>query len=107
MLGVASLALTAAHTTFAYFGAGASGGWGQTRRSAIVEAWMNVAIGFSINFAANFAILPLIGVQHLGAADNFWLGCIYTSVSVVRSYVIRRWFNDRLRRAAALIAGCR
>lgn len=104
LLGIASIIATVAFTMAAYFGAGATSGSGQTRRGAIIEAWFNVAIGFTVNWLANFAILPLIGA-HFTAGENFWLGCIYTAVSVVRSFVIRRWFNGMLHRAAAKLAG--
>jgi hypothetical protein len=101
-LGILSLALTAIFTFAAYYGKDAAGG--QSRRSSIIEAWMNVAIGLSINWLANFAILPLIGA-HFTAGQNFWMGCIYTAISVVRSFVIRRWFNSQLHRVAQRIAG--
>lgn len=102
--GWIAIAATVAFTMATFFGAGANTGSGQTRRGAIVEAWVNIAIGFSINFAANFAIFPLIGV-HVSGAQNFWLGCIYTAVSVVRSFVIRRWFNARLVAFSRRISG--
>jgi hypothetical protein len=101
-LGILSLLLTAAFTFAAYYGAEAAGG--QSRRSSIIEAWMNVAIGFSVNWLANFAILPLIGA-HFTAGQNFWMGCIYTAISVIRSFAIRRWFNGKLQQMAQRLAG--
>lgn len=105
-LGLLSLALTVAFTTAAFYGPGATSGSGQTRRSAIIEAWFNVAIGFTINWLANWLILPLIGA-HFTAGENFWMGCIYTAISVVRSFVIRRWFNGMLQGAAKRLAAQR
>jgi hypothetical protein len=35
------------------------------------------------------------------------MGLIFTVISVVRSYVIRRWFNARLHAAAQRLAGVR
>lgn len=64
----------------------------QTRIGSIVEAWANIAVGFSINYVANLLIFPLFGM-HISLIDNFYMGCIYTGISLVRSYVIRRWFN--------------
>lgn len=71
----------------------------QTRLSSFIEALMNVAIGFSINYIANLLIFPLFDM-HISLADNFWLGMIYTVISIVRSYVIRRWFNAKIHNAA-------
>jgi len=100
-LGLASLAFVAVFTWRAYT---ANPGAGQSPRSAILEAWLNIAVGFSINFVANFLILPLIGA-HPSASQNFWMGWIYTAVSIVRQYAIRRWFNARLHAAAKRLAG--
>lgn len=102
-LGVASIAATAAFTALVYFGAPDSDG-GQSRRESIIESWVNIVIGFSINFVANFAILPLVGAK-VSASQNFWMCCIFTAVSVCRSFVIRRWFNASLQRAVRRLAG--
>lgn len=77
----------------------------QTRLGSFIEAWVNVFIGFWINFAANLVILPLFGFEGLTLATNFYIGLAYTVVSVARSYIIRRWFNARLRAAAEQLAG--
>lgn len=90
LLGLLSIAATVGFSIAAALAV--DPGKGQTVRGSLVEAWTNVAIGFSINYLANFALLPLIGA-HVTAGDNFWLGCIYTAISVLRSFAIRRWFN--------------
>lgn len=66
---------------------------GQSKLGSFVEAWGNVAIGFGINFTANWFLLPLFGFSNLTLGKNFVLGLAYTVISVVRSYVIRRYFN--------------
>jgi hypothetical protein len=76
----------------------------QTRVGSLIEAFMNVAIGFGINMCANFLILPLIGF-HITLSQNLFIGVLYTGISVARSYVIRRWFNARLHAAAQRLAG--
>lgn len=76
----------------------------QTRLGSFIEAWINVLIGFGINFVANLLILPLIGF-HISMSQNLFIGVLYTFVSVARSYVIRRWFNARLHAAAQTLAG--
>lgn len=64
----------------------------QTRKGSAFEAVMNVSVGFGINFTANALIFPLFG-WHISVSDNILLGAIYTVISLVRSYCIRRWFN--------------
>ena len=76
----------------------------QTRICSLIEACINVLIGFAINFCANMLILPLIGF-HITASQNLFIGMLYTIISVARSYVIRRWFNARLHHAAHTLAG--
>lgn len=75
----------------------------QSRLSSAIEAVMNVIIGFGINMAANFVILPLVGF-HITLGQNLFIGVLYTLVSLVRSYAIRRWFNARLHAAAKRMA---
>lgn len=76
----------------------------QTKLGSFIEAWINVVIGFTINFVANLLIFPLFGME-ISLADNFLLGMIYTLVSVARSYVVRRWFNARIHQAALRLSG--
>lgn len=92
LFSAASFLFVVAFTYRAYYAAPTPG---QTPRSAIVEAWTNIIIGFSLNYVANLLILPLAGF-HIGPLENFMVGWIYTAVSIVRQYVIRRYFNARL-----------
>jgi hypothetical protein len=59
---------------------------------SFIEAWVNVLIGFAINFAANMVVLPWFGFE-VRASTAFNIGLVFTVISVARSYVIRRWFN--------------
>lgn len=65
----------------------------QTRKGSFAEAWLNIAIGFSINFTANWLILPAFGFHSLTLDKNFEIGLLYTLISLCRSYCVRRWFN--------------
>lgn len=76
----------------------------QSRLSSLYEAIANIVIGFAINFAANLVILPMVGF-HITLGQNFYIGLLYTGVSLVRSYAIRRWFNAKLHAAADHLAG--
>lgn len=76
----------------------------QSKLGSLYEALMNILIGFAINYIANLLILPLFGF-HIGLVANFWMGVLYTGISLVRSYAIRRWFNAKLHAAAERLAG--
>jgi hypothetical protein len=75
----------------------------QTKLSSLIETVANVIIGFSLNYMANLIILPIFGF-HVSLLANFELGLLYTIVSVVRSYCLRRWFNSHLHDASASLA---
>jgi membrane protein implicated in regulation of membrane protease activity len=79
----------------------------QSRLSSFYEACMNIVIGFTINFFANLVLIPLFLGVEVPLLANWWMGCAYTVVSLIRSYVIRRWFNARLHAAAMRLAGQR
>lgn len=76
----------------------------QTKLGSLIEVSINIAIGFAINFTANILIFPLFGFD-LSVGANFLMGVLYTLISVVRSYIIRRWFNAMLHRTAMRMAG--
>lgn len=65
----------------------------QTKLGSAIEAWSNIAVGFTVNFMANLLILPLFGFSSLTVRNNFIIGILYTIISLVRQYVLRRWFN--------------
>lgn len=65
---------------------------GQTKKGSVLETITNTAVGFAINYTANLLIFPLYGM-HISPGNNFLLGLIYTIISVVRSYGMRRLFN--------------
>lgn len=64
----------------------------QTRVGSLTEAAANIAVGFAINWTANMVVLPMFGFA-LSAGTAFRIGLIFTVISLVRSYVLRRWFN--------------
>ena len=64
----------------------------QTRTHSMIEALANVAIGYGINVVANMLILPLFGFK-VSVSDAAGMGLIFTGISIVRSYGLRRLFN--------------
>lgn len=68
---------------------------GQSRLESLVEAVVNILLGFGINFTANLIVLPHFGFD-LTPTDAFGIGLVFTAISLARSYLIRRWFNARL-----------
>lgn len=71
----------------------------QSRRQSVIETVASTAIGFGIAFLATWAVMPIFG-HHVTHADNFWITTIFTVISLVRGYFVRRMFN-RLHRSQA------
>ncbi|WP_315768341.1 MULTISPECIES: polysaccharide biosynthesis C-terminal domain-containing protein [unclassified Bradyrhizobium] len=72
----------------------------QSRVMSLVEVVTNALIGFITSVPVNFAILPLFGAPvKLGASMGITLA--FTVVSVVRSYLVRRFFAVDIKRFAA------
>lgn len=67
----------------------------QSRIDSFMESLTNIAIGLGISMAANAVFIPMITGQALPLHSNAALGVIYTLISLVRSYAIRRAFNGR------------
>lgn len=71
----------------------------QTKLSSLVEATVGTAIGFlAAVLTQQFVINPLWGL-HLSFFDNLGITVIFTVMSIVRQYVMRRYFNRRIMNA--------
>lgn len=76
----------------------------QTRLGSLIETAVNTAIGYGVALVSQLAIFPLFDI-HVPFSANLWIGAWFTVISIARGYVLRRWFNARLRRAAERLAG--
>lgn len=65
----------------------------QSKRMSFVESLSNVAVGYGVAVASQIVVFPIFGI-HIPIRDNFLIGLWFTAISIVRSYVIRRWFNS-------------
>lgn len=66
----------------------------QSRFMSFVEANANLIVGLAVSYVANATVLPMFGL-HISAAQNVGITAIYTIISLVRSYTLRRWFESR------------
>ena len=76
----------------------------QSRLSSFIEASLNVFIGFIIALITQIIIFPVYDIE-ITLDTHIWIGLWFTAISIIRSYVIRRWFNNRLHKIAEEIAG--
>jgi hypothetical protein len=64
----------------------------QSKMHSLIEALVNVAVGYGIAVAAQIIVFPIFGV-HISLRQNIEIGFIMTAVSIARSYTLRRVFN--------------
>ena len=65
---------------------------GQRRITSMVESAANISVGFVVAFIAQLTVFPIFNIA-VTLADNFSIAGIFTLVSLVRSYALRRAFN--------------
>jgi len=75
----------------------------QTKLGSLIESLMNIFIGYGVALLSQILIFPMFDI-HISLSTNLWIGAWFTLISLVRSYVIRRWFNARLHDAAMRMA---
>lgn len=70
----------------------------QSRAHSFIESLTNILIGYLVALASQLVIFPLFDI-HIPFTDNLVIGAWFTVISIIRSYVLRRWFNRRTLRA--------
>ena len=72
----------------------------QSRLMSMVESLANVLVGYVVAVATQMAVFPLFGLA-VTVTENLLIGLIFTAVSIVRSYALRRGFKAlRVRQSA-------
>jgi len=69
----------------------------QSRRMSLIEAVTNVALGYALAVATQILVFPWFGL-HASLGDNLVLGAVFTAISLVRGYALRRFFEVIIRR---------
>lgn len=67
----------------------------QTRLFSLAESAANVTAGYGIAVVTQIVVFPLFGII-TSLRYNLGIALIFTAVSLIRTYVLRRLFN-RLR----------
>ncbi len=64
----------------------------QSRRMSLAESVANVAVGYGIAVVTQVAVFPMFGLR-TRLSDDLAIGGIFTAVSVIRSFALRRLFE--------------
>ena len=64
----------------------------QSRTMSAAESVANVAIGYGIALITQVVVFDALQIS-VSLEQNLWIGVVFTVVSLVRSYLLRRVFN--------------
>ena len=65
----------------------------QSRRMSLVEAVVNVVVGYGVAVVTQILIFPMFGL-HTTLAQNLQMGGVFTGISICRSFLFRRLFEN-------------
>ena len=72
----------------------------QSRLMSLAESLANVLVGYGVAVLTQVVVFPLFGLV-VTVTENLLIGLIFTAVSIVRSYALRRGFEAlRVRQSA-------
>ena len=64
----------------------------QSRWKSLAESVANVAVGYGLAVATQVLVFPLFGLE-ASLSENLAIGAVFTMVSLVRSFCLRRAFE--------------
>ena len=76
----------------------------QSRLMSLVESLANVLVGYGVAVITQVVVFPMFGLA-VTIAENLLIGTVFTGVSLVRSYALRRSF-EALRVRQATVKSC-
>ena len=65
----------------------------QSKQMSLLESLTNVAIGYGVAVSAQILVFPMFGLD-VPLSDNLAIGAIFTGISIVRSFTLRRVFEE-------------
>jgi ABC-type long-subunit fatty acid transport system fused permease/ATPase subunit len=64
----------------------------QTKTRSFIESVTNVGVGYVLAILTQLVLFPIFHIQ-IRLAENFKIAAVFTGISVIRHYCIRRIFN--------------
>lgn len=65
----------------------------QSKLHSFLESALNIVIGYVVAILSQLIIFPMFGI-FIPFHENLLMGLFFTVISLIRSYLIRRWFNQ-------------
>ena len=66
----------------------------QTKYQSLIESFINVLIGYLTALLSQVLIFPIFNIN-VTFQDNLLIGLYFTIISLIRSYLVRRYFNSK------------
>ena len=67
----------------------------QSKYQSLIESLTNILIGYLTALLSQVLIFPLFDI-YVTFQDNLFIGLYFTIISLLRSYLVRRYFNKRI-----------
>lgn len=65
----------------------------QSKRHSLIEAIINILVGYGIAVTSQMYIFPVFDI-YIPASEHLLIGLFFTLISLIRSYILRRIFNN-------------
>ncbi len=66
----------------------------QTKGKSLLEAIINTVVGLLTSFVLQLILYPLLNIE-VSLNQNIIITVVFFTVSIIRGYLIRRFFNKR------------
>lgn len=64
----------------------------QLKKHSFIESACNVLVGYGIALLSQILVFPIFNIR-VSLKQNIYIGLIFTVISIIRSYLLRRLFN--------------
>ena len=66
----------------------------QSKLQSLIESLTNILIGYLTALFSQVLIFPIFDI-YVSFQDNLLIGLYFTIISLIRSYLVRRYFNKK------------
>ena len=66
----------------------------QSKKNSFIESLLNTIVGFLISLLVQLLIYPILNIP-VTIFQNIIITSVFTIVSIIRGYIIRRYFNSK------------
>ena len=77
---------------------------GQSKTESLIESIINTSLGFLVALITQILIYPIFDIE-VSFGDQTLLALIFTSVSLFRGYIVRRYFNTYFKHTVIYLSG--